>query len=267
MRWRGVVAVLVGLLLSGGAIYFVEQRLSTPQPGPVAAEPGLVLVRVVVAAKDLKYGDRLNPELLREAVWPRDSAPEDGFGSVAELLGDGKEERVVLRGMLEGEPLVKGRVTPFAGKATLGYRLEEGKRAVTFRVNDVSGVAGFILPGDKVDIMLTRRIPGQGSVTDMILQNITVLGINQETNEERNKPLPGRTATVEATPEEAQKLSLAQRVGALSLALRNVSATSEVQPQRVVEADLFPPSKQPEEREDTVRVRRGIKVTVERMGL
>lgn len=263
MRGRAIFTLVLGLLLAGGAVYLVEQRLDRGPP-LVAAEPAIALARVVVAAKELKYSDKLRADFLREAEWPAASAPKEGFGSIEELLGDGKEERVVLRGMVEGEPVLKDKISGFGGKGTLGFKLAAGKRAFTIRVNDVSGVAGFITPGDKVDIMLTRGSDnGAGQVTDMILQQIVILGINQITDEERDKPVIGKSATVEVTPEEAQKLALAMQVGSLSLALRNFGTAEEVRPQRVNEADLFPPSRQDGPTLPSVRVRRGTILTLE----
>jgi pilus assembly protein CpaB len=117
-------------------------------------------------------------------------------------------------------------------------------RAVSIRIDDVSGVAGFILPGDRVDVMLTRRMEGAGPdtnlVTDIILQNVQVLGIDQLSDQDREKPVVARTATVAVTPEDAQKLALAQQAGTLGLALRNTSAVDQVPVERVVQRDLAP---------------------------
>ena len=116
-----------------------------------------------------------------------------------------------------------------------------GKRAVSIRVNDVSGVAGFLLPGDRVDVLLTRQLGTGGTkdlATDVILQNVVVLAIDQLTDEQREKPQVARTATVEVAPDEAQKLALAMQVGNLSLALRNVVTVDPVATDRVRVSDL-----------------------------
>jgi pilus assembly protein CpaB len=117
-------------------------------------------------------------------------------------------------------------------------------RAVSIRVDDVSGVAGFILPGDRVDVMLTRRLegtaPDSSLATDIILQNVLVLGIDQLSDQDREKPVVARTATVAVTPEDAQKLALAQQAGTLGLALRNATSVDRVPSERVVQRDLAP---------------------------
>jgi pilus assembly protein CpaB len=144
----------------------------------------------------------------------------------------------------KGEPVLKSRISGFGAKATLSRQVPAGMRAVSIRVDDVSGVAGFILPGDRVDVMLTHRLEGASPdaslVTDIILQNVQILGIDQLSDQDREKPVVARTATVAVTPEDAQKLALAQQAGTLGLALRNTSAVDQVPVERVVQRDLAP---------------------------
>jgi pilus assembly protein CpaB len=109
-------------------------------------------------------------------------------------------------------------------------------RALTIRVNDVLGVAGFILPGDRVDILLTREIGKNRPITDLLLQNVKVLGIDQEASEDKEKPKVARAVTLEVTPRQTQKLTLATEVGTLSLALRN-RQNAEAYPARTITVD------------------------------
>jgi pilus assembly protein CpaB len=149
------------------------------------------------------------------------------------------------------------KVSGFGGRDTLGETLAPGKRAFSIRVNDVSGVAGFLLPGDRVDILLTRHLDDGGNrdlATDVILQNVVVLAIDQLKDEQREQPQVARTATVEVAPEEAQKLALAMQVGNLSLALRNVVAVEPVATDRIGVSDLV---QEGEKRERTLVVLRG----------
>ena len=144
----------------------------------------------------------------------------------------------------------------------------EGKRAFAVRVNDVSGVAGFLVPGDRVDVILTRDPGAQGHqdrVSDIILQNIVVRGTDQIADTERNKPQVVRTVTLEVTPEEAQKLALAMQVGQLSLALRNMTSMDEQRSRTIRVMDLVETKKKeaaPRRDEPTVRVRRGTNLTI-----
>jgi pilus assembly protein CpaB len=169
------------------------------------------------------------------------------------------------------EPLLQAKVSGFGAKATVATKLPEGKRATSIRINDVNGVAGFVLPGDRVDVLLTREIGDDNKdlVTDIILQSIVVLGIDQLTDEQREKPQVARTATVEVTPEEAQKLALAMQVGTLSLALRNIGSAEVAKTQRVRVSDLARADAPAVKRREapTVKVRRGAdKVAVETVG-
>jgi pilus assembly protein CpaB len=242
MRARSLLTLLIGVLLAGAAVYFVDQRLNERENVQVvAAEPAMPLAMVVVAGRDLARGDLLRADVLKEIEWPADSVPDGAFHSVKEVIGDGSEERRARRSMVVGEPVLAAKVSGFGGRDTLGETLSPGKRAVSIRVNDVSGVAGFLLPGDRVDILLTRQLEDGGKknpVTDVILQNVVVLAIDQLTDEQREKPQVARTATVEVDPAEAQKLALAMQVGNLSLALRNVVALEPVAADRVHVSDL-----------------------------
>jgi pilus assembly protein CpaB len=243
MRARPVLTLLIGLALAGGAVYYVDRQLErrdkvqVPAPPP----PAIKLARVVVAGKELARGDVLRKELLREIDWPAGSVPAGAFASIQQILGEAGQERRARRSMVAGEPVLAEKVSGFAGRDTLGETLHLGMRAVSIRVNDVSGVAGFLLPGDRVDVLLTRRLEDADKkdlATDVILQNVVVLAIDQLTDEKREKPQVARTATVEVAPEDAQKLALAMQVGTLSLALRNVVATESVASDRVRVSDL-----------------------------
>jgi pilus assembly protein CpaB len=243
MRARSLLTLLIGLSLAGAAVYYVDRQLELRDHAKVAAPaaPAIKLARVVVAGKELARGDVLRKDVLREIDWPAGSVPEGAFASIQQILGDGSKERRARRSMVAGEPVLKAKVSGFGGRDTLGETLHLGMRAVSIRVNDVSGVAGFLLPGDRVDVLLTRQLGNGGKkdlATDVILQNVVVLAIDQLTDEQHDKPQVARTATVEVSPEDAQKLALAMQVGSLSLALRNVVATEQVASDRVRISDL-----------------------------
>jgi len=149
-----------------------------------------------------------------------------------------------------GEPVLRAYVSGFGGRATMSREVSRGMRAVAIRIDDVSGVAGFILPGDRVDVMLTRQVEGSAAggsnlATDVILQNITVLGVDQLADQDRDKPVVGRTVTVEVTTEQAQKLALAQQAGTLGLALRNAESVDQQPVNRVQVPDLYGAIKRP----------------------
>jgi pilus assembly protein CpaB len=241
---RSLVSLIVGGILAliavGGLTYYLRSQSQVPSLGS-NIETG----NVVVAVSDLPFGTHLSRDQLSVMAWPVASMPADAFHSVEEVFaGSQGFDRIVLKPVDKGEPLLKSRISGFGAKATLSRQVPPGMRAVSIRVDDVSGVAGFILPGDRVDVMLTRRLegttPDSNLATDIILQNILVLGIDQLSDQDREKPVVARTATVAVTPEEAQKLALAQQAGTLGLALRNATSVDQVPSERVVQRDLAP---------------------------
>jgi pilus assembly protein CpaB len=273
MRARSVMTLSVGVLLAGAAVYMIDQQLAhVAAPQVVAAQPEIVLGRIVVAARELARGDHIRSEYLKEVDWPASSIMDGSFGSIGQLIGDGSDERRVRRSLVAGEPVLAAKVSGFGGRDTLGETIDPKKRAVSIAVNDVSGVSGFLLPGDRVDILLTRQLEGarsnDGLVTEVVLQNIRVLAIDQLTDEQREKPQIARTATVEVDPDEAQKLALAMQVGTLSLALRNIVATEPSQVTRIRVGDLVEERRAaPKRQTPSVVVRRGAATSVQSVNL
>ncbi len=191
---------------------------------------------IVVAAGPLRFGAELSAKQLREIPWPDAALPNGSFASIAELLGH-EGRRVVLSGIEENEPVLRGKVTGPGQRATLSGVIQDGMKAVTIRVNDVMGVAGFVLPGDRVDVVMTRQLE-QGAYSDIVLQNVRVLGIDQSADERADKPAVVKAVTVEVTTEDAQKVALASSVGALSLALRRIGENGQSPARRVTVSDL-----------------------------
>src|SRR5206468_5788170 len=156
-------------------------------------------------------GVTLEPPLLKVANYPLDSVPVGSFKTVAEVAGGPAGKRLALRSLALNEPVLANKVSGPGGKLNLSGVLTEGMRAVSFRSNDVAGVAGFVLPGDRVDILLTRSV-GSGdqatTVTQVLAENIRVLGVDQSDNDEADKPVVARAVTVEVTPAQAQTISL-----------------------------------------------------------
>jgi pilus assembly protein CpaB len=164
-------------------------------------------------------------------TWPADSVPPGAFNDPASLLPtDGKEPRRAMRAIAQGELVSAARVSDFGEKVTIAQTLSANARAMAINVNAATAVGGFVTPGDFVDIVLTQ---GNGELlrTVTILQNIRVIGVDQDANENTDAPVVARTVTVEVTPEQGQRLALAQRAGELSLSLRDSNgAVDEVLP-------------------------------------
>jgi pilus assembly protein CpaB len=234
----------VALLLGVIAVILVNGYLNSARnvPAPQAAQT-TATVPVVVAAKPIDRGMALTADLLKVVNYPADAAPPTDFQSLAQLTGPGQTGRLALRSLALNEPVLSDKVSGPEGKLTLATTVAAGMRAVSLRSGDVAGVAGFVLPGDHVDILLTRTVSGssdQGgnTVTQVLAENVLVLGIDQSDNDEANKPEVARAVTVQVTPEQAVAVSLAQAVGTVSLALRHVADDAALTRRAMTVSDL-----------------------------
>jgi pilus assembly protein CpaB len=192
---------------------------------------------IVVAAKPLRFGNELTAQVLHEIPWSQDALPAGAFAKIGDVLAGGK--RTVLAAIEVNEPILSVKITGPGQRATLSAVLHDGMKAVTIRVNDVEGVAGFVLPGDRVDIALTRLDGKGGASTDVVLQNATVLAIDQVADERVAQPSVAKSVTLEVDVVSAQKLGLAASLGTLSLILRKAGETTEQRTPRVSLRDLF----------------------------
>jgi pilus assembly protein CpaB len=221
------IAIMLGLI----ATYF--GRIIIDRSVPVVTS--LPTTSVVVAVSPLQFGSVLSEENVAEIPWPAGALPEGAFQSKAELLTPGR--RVVLAPLQKNEPILNGKITGANGRASLAALLDPGMRAVTIRVDDVRGVAGFVRPNDRVDILLTQSTGGS-AVADVLLKNVKVLATDQIANERQEGPAVAKAVTIEVNTEQAQKLVLAQGIGSLSLILRQPDAVAETSSRRVTLADL-----------------------------
>lgn len=237
MKFSTLLSLLVAVILAGVAVYgardwLLGQReiLAASLQAELARaqtdEEEEVIPTILVAAEPIQFGERLSVSVVREIEWVGEIRPEGSYETVDDLIVDGSEEnaRFAITSMAVGEPILASKVTEPGQRAKLSTTLTPGMKAVSIRVNDVLGVAGFVLPGDRVDVMLTR-----GNFVDVLLQGVRVLAIDQTADERKDNPSVVRTVTFEVNTQEAQKLVLAGNVGQLSLALRNV-ASSDVEP-------------------------------------
>jgi pilus assembly protein CpaB len=190
---------------------------------------------VVVARSPLRFGAALTAQNLREIEWPGEAAPPNSFTSVADLT---REKRVALASIEPNEVIVSNKITGPGQKATLSALIEDGMRAVTIRVNDVEGVAGFVLPGDRVDVLLTRTAEKEAASNDVVLQNTKVLAIDQIADERAEKPVVVKAVTLEVDTVSAQKLALAASAGNLSLVLRKAGDSVQEGARRVTISDI-----------------------------
>jgi pilus assembly protein CpaB len=227
---RSIYSLIVGVVFAGAALWMLFSNRPQAEQA-TAAVPVIATTKIMVATRDIAYGGKIVPDFVKAVDWPTESVPKEAILTPADLLEGPEAPRIALRPMSAGEPYLRSKVSGFGERPILSRKLGEGMRAFTVRINDVSGVGGFILPGDRVDVLLTRQLDGRSGkdslATDVLLQNVTVLGIDQLSSENANEPVLGKSATFEVTPEQAQKLALATQVGSLSLSLRNYTALKE----------------------------------------
>lgn len=219
MRRQTLIALGIAVLLGLLAVYLANVFLTKTEQKAAVTPQGLT--KVAVAAVPLDYGVEITPDKVRLADYPVSSIPPGSYRTIAELLPMGKR-RVALRPMLVNEPILATKISGEGQGASIAALLPDGKRAAAVRINDVSGVAGFIQPNDSVDVLITRQVAGSDDVqlTDVLLQNVRVIATDQDAKGANGKPTLAKTATLEVDPVDAQKLALAQQIGQLSLVLR-----------------------------------------------
>jgi pilus assembly protein CpaB len=176
---------------------------------------------------------------VREVAWPAQLSPEGAFANFAELTKSGR--RITLSPFVRDEPIIASKVSAPDQRASLSTVIEKGKRAVTVAVDDVRGVAGFIFPGDFVDVALTRTDNSMGpqNFSEVILQHVKVLAIDQMAGQRQEHPTVAKAVTVEVDPDQALRILLAANVGKLSLILRQPAEVALAPDAKITDRDLF----------------------------
>lgn len=182
--------------------------------------------RIVVAAADIPIGTTITQPQLRETTWPKDSIPPGSAQQTGAVAG-----RVAIRPITKGDAVTEQKLKPKAGAPGSGfmtYVVPQGHRAVTVAVNEVAGVAGFLTPNDRVDVVITTQRPGNDkeNISKIILENISILATGQVTDQKEGKPVVVPTVTLDLSPSDAEKLVLSASKGSLQLLLRNITDSS-----------------------------------------
>ena len=230
------VSLLVALVIGAIATFLVRGVI---QSIGSAADRASMSTTIVVTRAPVAFGAPLGTENLREVPWRSSDRLEGSFATIADLLKDGR--RLALVSLQRNEPVLVSRITAPNERATLSTQIADGMRAVTVRVDEVRGVAGFVLPGDRVDVILTRgegASQDSGAYADVLLQNAKVLAVDQLVDERQDKPTVARAVTLELTMAQAQKVVLAQGIGRLSLALLQANGAERAASARVTAGDL-----------------------------
>lgn len=224
---RNLSMITVALLLALGSVLLAKRWLDRVQP---VHEPVVETTPVVVAAADIAYLSKIKPADVKVMQMPKSFLPLDA--SVQEgvrtspYLQDPAEAigKVVTQTIYANEPLVKKRLRDNLGGNALAHVVAPSMRAISVRVDDVSGVSGFLLPNNRVDVLTTTRTPGESGdevETHLLVQDVKVLAVDQEASQEKEGAQVVRAVTLELTPDQAARIMLASEVGSLRLTLRN----------------------------------------------
>lgn len=235
MRRSSIIMLIAAVALGLIAVLFARTFLGDKgEGGPQVA--AVRTVPTVVAAADIKFGEKITPEKVKVVDWPANTLPQGSFQRLEELtMGQG---RTAMRPIVANEILTENSLATGANRLSTAQLLNPQMRAVSVPVNEVSGVAGLIFPGDRVDVFMTRQPEEALPYAELLAQGARVLAVGVDMNVGKDKPEIVKSATLEVTPLQAQKIALAQTVGQLNLALRHFSDESRVRLQTAQVMDL-----------------------------
>lgn len=205
---RAMVMLGISILVAAVTVIFASRWLN--QQGNLATS------KVVVAKAEIPAGSPVTPELVTLANWPSASKPKGAYDNPAQI-----KDRVISSVVAAGEPVLESKLAPVGSKGGLSAVITPGRRALTVKVNEIVGVAGFALPGNFVDVMVNTQDDHNNPISKIVLEKILVLAVAQEAERDPTKPKVVNAVTVEVTPDQAEKLDLARSIGSLSLVLRN----------------------------------------------
>lgn len=236
LRLAIVSALFFGFIAAYGVYTFLRQQREATEVLKKATQS------VVIAAKDIPAGTAITEKTVKDGLikvtpWPKVSVPKGSFTTPKEVIGKTVRTKVVA-----GEPILESKL---AGEgAGLTVRLTPGYRALALKVDEVIGVSGFLVPDDRVDVIATVVPPGRTSqdekLSKIVLQNRRVLSVAQNVEQQKaGKPVIAHSVTLELTPEEAEKLSIATRDGEIILALRAIGDANTVTTRGSTKRDLI----------------------------
>jgi pilus assembly protein CpaB len=224
MKARTIITLIFSLgtavLAAFLANNWISERLG-------ASENTMLTGHVVIAVTDIQAGTKLDAAHVKLAPLPEESITEGNFTNLEDVIG-----QVTSQPLYNGEILIKRRLSQHASGSPLAAVIEKGKRALTVRVDDVIGVAGFLLPGSHVDVVSTKRQSGgQNTISRTIVENLKVLAVDQTVSSDKNDPVIVRAVTLEVSPRQAEHIVKATEEGKVQLTLRNPLDLAEQVPE------------------------------------
>jgi len=232
MNLRLIALMLVAVIAAGGAVFGANSWLATQRAELEAAKKNQIQVRpdhtrIIVAKRALPAGTLIKPNQLRWQAWP-DAGMSDAYLVDGKTKLEDMEGTVVRLGISPGEPITDARVVRPGERGFLAAVVRPGFRAITVGVNTTSGIAGFIFPGDSIDLILSHSVGREGEngrvrrASETVLADVRVLAIDQSTDDQVEKANPAKNVTLEVTPKQAEIVSLISDIGRLSLSLRSL---------------------------------------------
>jgi len=220
MQKRAIIMLLVALIMGGIAVSLVNTAIDQKDPMGAGVEE-LNVAPVVVASVNLEIGTRVSDVMLKVVDWPKSTVPEGAYATIDTLVGE--KAPVIIKEIHKGEAVLPYKLSGQGARAGLTPRIPSEMRALTISVNEVRGVAGFVLPGDRVDVLYTTSVGDKRNdfITKSLVQNMLVLGVDQSASDKADKPQVVNAVTLLVTAKQGKMLTLAQRAGELTLLLRN----------------------------------------------
>jgi pilus assembly protein CpaB len=236
MRRSSIIMLIAAVALGLVAVLFARTFLGGDDTGAGQSVAAVRTVPTVVAAADIKFGEKITPEKVKVVDWPANTLPQGSFQRLDDLtMGAG---RTAMRPIVANEILTDKSLATGANRLSTAQLLNPQMRAISVPVNEVSGVAGLIFPGDRVDVFMTRQPEEALPYSELLAQGARVLAVGVDMNVGKDKPEIVKSATIEVTPLQAQKISLAVTVGQVNLALRHFTDESRVRLQTAQVMDL-----------------------------
>jgi pilus assembly protein CpaB len=222
---RALIMIVISLLAGAVAVWLAARWIGQQSANTV---------QIVVAARDVDPGALLNEGSLQEMAWPIAAVPSGAIKDLKKVTG-----RVAGTPLFKGEPVLEAKLAPAGATGGLSSAIPNGKRAISIQVNEIVGVAGYIRPGSRVDVMVNTREGRDRAISKIVLENILVLATAQDDKRDQTKPKVVSTVTLEVEPAQAEKIDLARNIGTLSLVLRNPLDKADINTMGATREDLM----------------------------
>jgi pilus assembly protein CpaB len=263
MAIKSLIVTIFGVAVAGGSVFLAKEYVLDTSGAAIASQE-YDLVQVIVAGSDIKYGQKIERHMLSTQEWPRDAVPNGAYLQFTNVLpAEGLKPRRAKAHFFQGEVLLAQKLSKLGEKVTIVQKLGNNTRAMSIKVDAATAVGGFVTPGDFIDIVMTHGQRNEMRAVT-ILQNIRVIGVDQQSEDIRDQPEIARTITVEVTPEQGQRLALAQKAGTLILTLRTLEGVVD-EPLDMVELRDLLQEKSPVEdgkKGSRITVRRGTTIEI-----